>query len=123
MRGSGNKRCGTCARRKVPDSGCPWADDAFDFEKLKRVARKYGYELVTKLLSSPSFEGVQASESMETMEKTDGDNVEKEPHTPLEVDKLSNSVTSPGAEKLSYFCWFDESSAPRAHRTQRSNEK
>jgi hypothetical protein len=68
---------------------------AFDFEKLKRVARKYGYELVTKLLSSPSSEGVQASESMETMEKTDGDNVEKEPHTPLEVDKLSNSVTSP----------------------------
>jgi hypothetical protein len=65
---------------------------AFDFEKLKRVARKYGYELVTKLPSTPSSEGVKAPESMD---KGHLNNVEKGPPAPQELDELSNSVTSP----------------------------
>jgi len=63
----------------------------FDLEKLRRVAKKYGYEFVTKLLSAPSSRGVQASESME---KTTSDNGEKQPHTPQELSSLSYSVTS-----------------------------
>jgi len=67
----------------------------FDQEKLRRVAKKYGYEVSTKLPSAPSSEGVQVSESMESMENIDGDNVEKDPHTPQELSRLSNSVDSP----------------------------
>jgi hypothetical protein len=66
----------------------------FDLTKLRRVAKKYGYEFVTKLQSLRSSEGVQASESMESMEKIDGDNVEKEAHTPQELCKLRNFVTN-----------------------------
>jgi hypothetical protein len=63
----------------------------FDPEKLRRIAKKYGYEFVTKLPSLPSSEGAQAPESMEkTMEK----DVEKNHHTPQQLDKLSNLVTS-----------------------------
>lgn len=64
---------------------------AFDFEKLKRVARKYGYDVVTKLPSLLSSEGVQAPKSME---KEGLGNVEKGPYTPQELGTLSNSVTS-----------------------------
>jgi hypothetical protein len=63
----------------------------FDPAKLRKVAKKYGYELVTKLPSLPSSESVQAPESME---KEEENNVEKGSHTPLELSKLSNSVTS-----------------------------
>jgi len=63
----------------------------FDKEKLRRIAKKYGYELVTTLPSLPSCEGTQAPKSMEKEEEK---NVEKEPHTPLELSKLSNLVTN-----------------------------
>ena|GEM_PF-1906739 len=63
----------------------------FDVTKLSRVAKKYGYELVTKLPSLPSSEGAQAPESME---KDRGNNVEKEPHTPPQLGKVSNLVTN-----------------------------
>lgn len=59
----------------------------FDLGKVQRVARKYGFELVTKLPSLPSSEGVQAPF---TMNKT----MEKSPSAPPELSKLSNSVTS-----------------------------
>lgn len=65
----------------------------FDLDKLRRVAKKYGFSFVTKLPSLPSSSGVQAPESMESREKTDGDNVEKEAHTPQELGSLSYSVT------------------------------
>lgn len=76
---------------------------AYDFnpEKLRRVAKKYGYELVTKLSLLPSSEGAQAPESMESMEKIDESNVEKEPHAPQELGKLDNSVTSVEEASLS----------------------
>jgi hypothetical protein len=63
----------------------------FDSEKLRRVAKKYGYEFVTKLPTKPSSEGVQ---TLKSMEKDHEDNVEKGPRTPQEVGKLGNSVTS-----------------------------
>jgi hypothetical protein len=68
----------------------------FDPEKLKRIAKKYGYELVTKLPSLPSSESVKATESMEEDHEN---NVKKGVDTPLELGKLSNSVTS-GKEPL-----------------------
>ena len=63
----------------------------FDPSKLRKVSKKYGYELVTKLQSLPSSEGTQAPESME---KTTSDNVEKEPYAPQQLSKLGNVVTT-----------------------------
>jgi len=61
----------------------------FDVEKLKRVAKKYGYELSTKLLTTPSSPIVVAPESME---KECRDNVEKGPQKAQKLGILSNSV-------------------------------
>jgi len=80
----------------------------FDHEKLRRVSRKYGYELVTKLPSLPSSEGVKPSNStLEHHEK----NVEKRVPIPQQLGKVSNSVTN----KLSDFniikcVWLDDPS-------------
>lgn len=63
----------------------------FDPEKLKRIAKKYGFEVVTKLPSLLSSEGMQASESMV---KTEENNVERGPHTPQELGSLSYLVTN-----------------------------
>jgi hypothetical protein len=63
----------------------------FDPSKLRKVAKKYGYELVTKLPSLPSSESAQ---TLESMEKNTENNVENTLPTPLELSKLSNSVTS-----------------------------
>jgi hypothetical protein len=82
-------------REKVGDEWVSTKAYEFNMEKLRRVAKKYGFEiLVTKLPTLPSSEGMPASETMESMEKTDGNNVEKEPHTPQELGNLSNSVTN-----------------------------
>jgi hypothetical protein len=59
----------------------------FDRDKLRRIAKKYGREVVAKLSSETSSEGVQASESMEN-------NVEKEAHTLPQLGKLSYLATS-----------------------------
>jgi len=59
---------------------------AFEPEKLGRIVKKYGYELVTKLPSEPSSEGAQALKTMERVH-------EKEARTPPKLDKLSNLVT------------------------------
>ena len=67
----------------------------FDPEKLRRIAKKYSYEFVTKLLTVPSSEGVKASKSMDTEQQN---HVENTSHTPLELDKVSNSVTEPSKE-------------------------
>jgi len=65
----------------------------FNHEKLRRVAKKYGYELVTKLQTLPSSEGAQAPNStLKTVKK----NVEKSLDTPRELGKLDNSVTTLG---------------------------
>jgi hypothetical protein len=63
----------------------------FDPEKLRRVARKYGCEFVTKLPSLPSSEGAQAREGMN---KNHENNVEKDVHAPEEQRKLGNLVTA-----------------------------
>ena len=64
----------------------------FNHEKLRRIAKKYGYELVTKLPLLPSSEGTQAHNS--TL-KTVKNNVKKSLDTPLENGNISNSVTKP----------------------------
>lgn len=64
----------------------------FNMQKLGRVAKKYGYELVTKLSSYPSSEGVQPPETMEKDHQNNGVEV---CHTPEEVANLSNLVTAP----------------------------
>ncbi len=72
----------------------------FNQEKLRRVAKKYGYELVTKLPSVPSSEGAQAPNS--TL-KDDKNNVEKRVNTPQQLGKLSYSVTT---------CWLCQKLLP-----------
>jgi hypothetical protein len=74
---------------------------AFNIAKLKRVARKYGQELVTKLPSLLSSEGVFRPEAVEkTMKngekspKSMGKEEEKHIDAPPEVGKLSNLATS-----------------------------
>jgi len=66
----------------------------FNLEKLRRVAKKYGYEIVTKLPSEPSSEGMQASNSIV---KHHEKNVEKSVDAPQQLGKLSYSVTT---------CWL-----------------
>ena len=63
----------------------------FDPDKLRKVAKKYGYEFVTKLPSEPSSEGAQAPKRME---KEDEKNVDKGLDTPQQLSKLCNLVTS-----------------------------
>jgi len=80
----------------------------FDPEKLRRIAKKYGYEFVTKLPSLPSSEGVQAPKSMEKMEEK---NVEKDNHAPQQLNKLSYLVTS------------EEEASPTSNIIENSEEK
>ena len=82
-------------REKIPggkDEECPRIK-AYEFneEKMRRVAKKYGFELVTKLPTAPSSEGVEASDS--TL-KHHENNVEKRVPTPQQLGSLSNSVTN-----------------------------
>jgi hypothetical protein len=81
-------------REKVPgmkDGDCPRVKIyEFDAEKLRRVAKKYGYELVTKLSSALSSQGTEAPKSMDKEEQTD---VEIGSCAPLKLGVLSNSVT------------------------------
>ncbi len=61
---------------------------SFDTEKLKRIARKYGYDFATFATFVHSSEGVQAPKSME---KTGENNVENSPGTlPLNVANVAN---------------------------------
>lgn len=73
------------------DEECPRIR-AYEFngDKLKRVAKKYGYELVTKLLTEQSSEGVEAPNL--TLKRHEN-NVEKREATPQQLSSLSNSVT------------------------------
>lgn len=79
----------------------------FEQEKLRRVARKYGYELVTKLPSLLSSEGVQAPISTSKIHEN---NVKKSTHAPLEVGKLSNSVTRSFLNRVHSCSWLPSSS-------------
>lgn len=56
----------------------------FDFEKLRRVSKKYGYELVTKLPTLPSSESALPCEN----------NGKTTISAPLELSNLSNLVTT-----------------------------
>jgi hypothetical protein len=69
----------------------------FDIGKLRRVAKKYGYELVTKLPSLSSSKGMQTPEGME---KSHENNVKKGVDAPLELGKVSNSVTKTPETKV-----------------------
>jgi hypothetical protein len=69
----------------------------FEPDKLRRVAKKYGYEFSTRLQTAQSSEGVKAPERPESMEKATPDdvvNVEKEAHTPQEPCAPCNLVES-----------------------------
>jgi hypothetical protein len=80
----------------------------FNLDKVRRVAKKYGYELATKLPSLLSSGGVQGSSVAEKPENNGENNVEsmektaaQETGTPLELGKLSNLVANPlNAENL-----------------------
>jgi hypothetical protein len=65
---------------------------AYDFndEKLKRLIKSYGFNIVSKCLSFPTSEGVTASE---TMEKDYEISMPKGVDTPLEVSKLGHTDT------------------------------
>ena len=64
----------------------------FNHEKLRRIAKKYGYELVTKLPLLPSSEGAQTPNSTS---RNIRNNVEKSLDAPVENGNISNSVTKP----------------------------
>jgi len=61
----------------------------FEEEKLKRIVRKYGYDLHTKLPSLPTSRDVTAAE---TMEKDHEISMPKPVDTPQKLGKLGNSV-------------------------------
>jgi hypothetical protein len=85
---------GKKAVNKFKDSEGNWVNNkvyTFDHEKLKRVARKYGYNLATKLPSLPSSEGVRAQN---LMLKDHAENVEKTVLTPVEDRKLGSLVAN-----------------------------
>jgi len=63
----------------------------FNQEKLRRIAKKYGYELVTKLPLLPTSEGVKAPVSTLTKQEN---NVEKGLDTPLQLGNVSNLITN-----------------------------
>jgi hypothetical protein len=63
----------------------------FNPEKLRRIAKKYGYELVTKLPTLPSSQSILAPESMDIEREK---NVENRAQTPQELGKVSNLVTN-----------------------------
>ena len=68
----------------------------FNQEKLRRIAKKYGYELVTKLPLLLSSEGVKPPVStLKEHEK----NVEKHLETPQQLGNVSNSVTNPSVQE------------------------
>jgi hypothetical protein len=70
----------------------------FNQEKLSRIAKKYGYELVTKLPLSPTSEGVQASISLSNFPKndvTEREKIEKkQAYTTSENGDISDIVTN-----------------------------
>jgi hypothetical protein len=88
---SGKKR-----RLRGPE-GPYWAYE-FDVEKLKRIARKYGYMFVLKFSTDSTSQGVFTpftplkvhENHVESMEKS----LEKLVETPLEVSSLENSRTN-----------------------------
>jgi hypothetical protein len=88
---SGKKR-----RLRGPE-GPYWAYE-FDVEKLKRIARKYGYPFVLKFSTDSTCQGVSTpftplkvhENHVEGMEKS----LEKLVETPLEVSSLENSRTN-----------------------------
>lgn len=77
---------------KVGDEWVSVKGYVFDYEKVKRVAKKYGFPFSIKLLSAPSSRSAQASESMD---KDSPKNVEKEPYAPQKLGILGNTVESP----------------------------
>jgi hypothetical protein len=72
----------------------------FDFEKLRRIAKKYGHEFVTKSPLSPTSKGVQASFSSSKTINNNKNNVEKikekekkQAHTPPQLGDIGDTVT------------------------------
>lgn len=83
----------------------------FNHEKLRRVSRKYGYELVTKLPLEKSDSNIlvtklptlPSSKSVKTYNSTlkhHENNVEKRADTSQQLGKLSNSVTKLGIQTV-----------------------
>jgi len=79
----------------------------FNLEKLRRIAKKYGYELVTKLPMLPSAKGVKEPISplnnIIFNDKKPEFNVKKSLGTPEKVGNISNSVTT---------CWLCREALP-----------
>jgi len=85
----------------------------FNQEKLRRVAKKYGYELVTDVTAVTDFQKAQALSTMENKEKSDVDNVENKAHTQGEVGYTSYTVTNEAKhflkiEDLKSVFWSDQ---------------
>jgi len=68
----------------------------FNQEKLRRIAKKYGYKLVTKLPTLPSSKSVKAPNSTLTNHEK---HVEKSLNTPQQLGNISNSVTKPTVQE------------------------
>lgn len=78
-------------RERVEDSDSLIRAYTFDREKLGRIAKKYGYDLVSKFQSLTSSEKAQAPVSTP---KTIENNIERCSTVPVEVSKLRNSDTN-----------------------------
>jgi len=78
-------------RERVEDNDSLIRAYTFDREKIRRIAKKYGYDLVAEFQSLTSSERPQTSISTS---KTIENNVEKCPNVPMEVSKLRNSATN-----------------------------
>ena len=96
-------------REKIPgkkDADCPRVKAyEFNMKKLTRVAKKYGYELVTKLPTEPSSQSID--EMFSTSENVDSNienNVEKETVMLQQVGSVGNSVTN---------CWICHQLLPK----------
>jgi len=67
----------------------------FDQDKLRRIAKKYGYKFVTKLPMLPIIEGVSPPLAVEKPLESNVENEQKHPHTPSSIGYNGNTVTKP----------------------------
>jgi hypothetical protein len=90
-------------RKTIRDpQGCVKAYE-FDEMILKRIAKKYGYEVVTKLPSFPTSRGISTQENTRKVHENNVEGMGKSPEklveTPQKLGKLGNSVTGPSSNE------------------------
>jgi len=74
----------------------------FDDNKMRRIAKKYGFNIVTKLPSEPTFEGISTPE---TMERSIEDNVKKDVDNPQQLGYIGYMVTNVSLDDLVSVYW------------------